>query len=124
WVLLTGLGGDPDFSASFLFYLKNGPQFSVRTEWIRNLVSYAVAEGRISRLYLRTHWRRLNARIFRSARPEWFLGADGGRYMEDDPQRHPYRPHAYTALHQRSWTYTLEDYDPQFTSYPIEVRHP
>jgi asparagine synthase (glutamine-hydrolysing) len=133
-VALTGYGGDPAL-ASLL-----SSHFAKRIrEWqlgrvARDLVSYLGAEGRLSRLYLRTRLRRwLSRNDWRGLFPPWLaetlverLGLRERWEEKNCPValEHPVRPEAHEAITAPLWPSLFEGYDPGVTGLPLEVRHP
>jgi asparagine synthase (glutamine-hydrolysing) len=133
-VILTGLGGDPVFSGSVTSHLAKLVRQKRFAEAVGGLSGYLLAEGRFSRLYLRTRWRVLRKRSYHSEFPVWLKeefarrldlrtrwqqpGSGGG-----EPE-HPYRPEAYQLLQRPAWPYTFESLDPEVYGYPLEFCHP
>jgi asparagine synthase (glutamine-hydrolysing) len=131
-VALTGYGGDPAMSCllstHFLDLLKK--KHFVRA--ISEAVRYLRAEGRFSRLYIRTRWRRwfssdndpgfplwLNQDLEKRlrARERWELLTSSNLQLGA-------RPTAYAAVTDPVWTSLCEELDPGATKVPVEVRHP
>ena len=133
-VALTGFGGDPAFSSllstHFLQLLKNR-QFR---RAFGDAIWYLAAEGRFSRLYVRTRLRRWFAsKTETSWYPGW-LNQDlekrfGLRKRWEVLMRAPtpsgaVRRTAYEAMVDPLWPNLFEGYDPGVTGVPVEVRHP
>jgi asparagine synthase (glutamine-hydrolysing) len=131
---LTGFGGDPAFSSllstHFLQLLKNR-QFR---RAFGDAIWYLAAEGRFSRLYVRTRLRRWFAsKTETSWYPGW-LNQDlekrfGLRKRWEVLMRAPtpsgaVRRTAYEAMVDPLWPNLFEGYDPGVTGVPVEVRHP
>jgi asparagine synthase (glutamine-hydrolysing) len=133
-VALTGFGGDPALSSllsvHFLRLLKER-QFG---RALLEAMQYVAAEGRFSRLYLRTRWRRWFAsEDYAPHYPGW-LNRDlekrlGLRERWERSTRAPtanaaVRPVAYEAMVDPTWPDLFEGYDPGVTRVPVEVRYP
>jgi asparagine synthase (glutamine-hydrolysing) len=135
-VALTGFGGDPALSCllseHFLQLLRKGQVCRALTGALR----YLAAEGRYSRLYIRTRWRKW----FRSKSqtpyyPQWL-----NRDLEErldlrnrwEVYAHPHpttrngdaRRTAHEAIIDPLWPNLFEGYDPGATGVPVEIRHP
>jgi asparagine synthase (glutamine-hydrolysing) len=132
-ILFTGLGGDPVFSASLTGYLGDSLWHGRFLEFVQALSDYLRAEGRLSRLYLRTRWRVLRKRDYHSQFPVWLrqefvdrldLNSRWQHLTQPDKSEHPYRPEAWEALQRPSWAYTFEGFDAEVFGYPLEVCHP
>lgn len=133
-VVLTGFGGDPALScllsAHFLQLLKNRRMGQALASAMR----YLAAEGRFSRLYVRTRWQRW----FRSKSqipqyPGWLnpdlekrLGLrERWEAFADAPAANgTARRTAYEALADPLWPNLFGGYDAGTTRIPVEVRHP
>ena len=133
-VALTGYGADPALSCllsvHFSHLLKKWRLGRALVEAMR----YLAAEGRFSRLYLRTRWRR---RFVSKSRvphyPDW-LNPDlerrfGLRERWDTLTRAStpngaVRPVSYGAIVDPLWPRLFEGFDSGFTHVPMEVRHP
>ena len=133
-VALTGYGADPALSCllsvHFINLFKKGQFGSV----IAGVARYLSAEGRFSRLYLRTRWRRWFASKGQASQyPEW-LNRDlerkfGLRERLESTTRPPapnaaVRPVAYDAMVDPMWPSLFEGYDAGVTRVPVEVCHP
>jgi asparagine synthase (glutamine-hydrolysing) len=133
-VALTGFGGDPALSclltAHFLKLLK-GRHFG---RVMADVARYLAAEGRFSRLYLRTRWRRwFPSRNVVAHYPGW-LNPDFEKRLDlrqrwetlnrDLTPASGVRPMALEATLSSSWPALFEQYDSGVTGIPIEVRHP
>lgn len=133
-VALTGFGGDPTLSSllsiHFLQLLK-GRQFR---RALADAISYLAAEGRFSRLYIRTRLRRWFASKKETSWYPGWLNRDlekrfGLRGRWETLMRAPnsnsgVRPAAYEAMVDPFWPNLFEGYDPGVTGIPVEVRHP
>lgn len=133
-VALTGFGGDPalscQLSVHFSLLLKNRQVGRALSDVLR----YFAAEGRFSRLYLRTRWQIwLGDKSQTPQYPVW-LNQDlekplGLRERWETFMRSPARPGAsrataHEAVADPFWPNLFEGYDPGVTSIPVEVRHP
>jgi len=133
-VVLTGEGGDPSLSTSVSSYARQLIRARQLGRFFKDFARYWWAEGRLSRLYLRTRLRVLRERSRR--RPfdfpwlneEFTLGLDlRSRWAEINHQPapdHPLRPTAYQALLSPLWPFLFEVYEPGVTRLLIEVRYP
>lgn len=133
-VALTGFGGDPSLSCllsvHFLRLLKERQFGRALFEAMR----YLKAEGRFSRLYLRTRWRRWLASKGQGPHYPGWLNKDmekrlGLRERWETLTQTPalnagVRPEAYEAVVDPTWPALFEGYDPGITHVPVEVRHP
>ena len=133
-VALTGFGGDPAFSSllstHFLQLLKNR-QFR---RALGDAIWYLAAEGRFSRLYVRTRLRRWFASKKETSWYPGWLNQDlekrfGLRERWEVLMRAPtpngaVRRTAYEAIVDPLWPNLFEGYDPGVTGVPVEVRHP
>jgi asparagine synthase (glutamine-hydrolysing) len=133
-VALTGFGADPALSCllsvHFLDLLK-------KRQFIRALagaMQYLIAEGRFSRLYLRTRWQRwFSSKSHRPYYPGWLnrdlekrLGLRE-RWEASNRATTPngaIRPVAYAAMADPMWPNLFEEYDSGATGVPVEVCHP
>jgi asparagine synthase (glutamine-hydrolysing) len=133
-VALTGFGADPALSCllsvHFLDLLKKR-QFA---RALAGAMQYLMAEGRFSRLYLRTRWQRwFSPESHAPYYPGW-LNRDlekrlGLRERWDALSRATtskgaVRPVAYEAMVDPMWPNLFEGYDSGVTGVPIEVCHP
>ncbi len=138
-VVLTGFGGDPALSTSLSAYFAKLLRKRKFVPAVAGLARYLTAEGRLSRLYLRTRLRILLSKIQeRSLYPPWlsrdfssrlqleerweqFNSAESPdrRLLEDSP-----RPEAYEATASSFWPGLFEEYDPGVTCVPLDFRHP
>jgi asparagine synthase (glutamine-hydrolysing) len=134
-VVLTGYGGDPALSCllsvHFLGLLKKGQLGRALTEAVR----YLRSEGRFSRLYLRTRWRRWFASKGEEPHyPEW-LNRDLEKSLRlrerwetlthtPAPNTAAVRPLAYEAMVDPMWPHLFEGYDSGVTRVHAAVCHP
>lgn len=130
-VALTGQGGDVVFRYS--------PPSILSWAFGRLLLSswrYAARYRRVPRLGLRTGLKKLwhgKQPQDMNSYPCW-LNQDLERHLRlrdrwewvcgDRPRLHPFRPDSYSLLGASSWRVVFETYDPGWTHFPIEFRHP
>ncbi len=133
-IALTGFGGDPTFSSLLTSHFRELIQ---KMEFARLLVDaarYLAAEGRLSRLYFRTRWRRwFPSTSCASFYPEW-LNPDLERRLglrerwemfNLAPARHKaIRPTAVEATLSASWPPLFEGFDAGVTRVALDVSHP
>ena len=133
-VALTGFGADPALSCLLSVYFvdlfKKGQFGSV----IVGAAQYLMAEGRFSRLYLRTRWRRWFPPNGQAPKyPGWLnrdlesrLGlCERWESLTRPPARNAaVRPVAHDAMLDPMWPNLFEGYDAGVTGVPLEVRHP
>ena len=133
-VALTGFGADPVFSCllstHFFTLLKNRQIRGALGDALR----YLAAQGRFSRLYLRTRLRRWFASKKETPWYPGWLNQDlekrfGLRERWEVLMRAPtpngaVRHTAYEAMVDPLWPNLFEGYDPGVTGVPVEVRHP
>jgi asparagine synthase (glutamine-hydrolysing) len=133
-VALTGFGADPALSCllsvHFLQLLKKR-QFG---RAMSGAMQYLTAEGRLSRLYLRTRWQRwFTSKSHTPYYPGW-LNRDleerlvlRERWKASNRATTPngaVRPVAYEAMVDPMWAHLFEGYDSGVTGVPVEVCHP
>jgi len=133
-VALTGFGGDPAFSCllseHFLQLLKKRQI----KQALAGMLQYVTAEGRFSRLYLRTRWQRWFGSKNQAPHYPGWLNRDLEKRLAlrerwEEFKRAPAfngagRRTAYEAMVDPLWPNLFEGYDPGVTSVPVEVRHP
>ena len=133
-IVLTGYGGDPGLSSLLTFHFLQLIKTKKFTRALRDAVRYITAEGRFSRLYIRTRWRRW----FSSGRsvapyPGW-LNSDLEKRLalrerwellnRPPSPNNAVRPVAVEAIVSSMWPALFESYDCGVTRVPVEVRHP
>jgi asparagine synthase (glutamine-hydrolysing) len=101
---------------------------------LSDAVRYFSAEGRVSRLYLRTRWRLFFAsKGLRSQFPEWLNEDFQNQYRlrdrwESQTQtpvaENAVRPEAQQAVGSSMWSLFFDGYDPGVTRTALEVRYP
>ena len=133
-VALTGFGGDPALSCllteHFFRLLKNGHAGHALADAAR----YLAAEGRFSRLYVRTRWQRWFGSKSQTPHYPGWLSQDlekrlGLRerwevLMRDPTPNGAVRHTAYEAMVDPMWASLFEGYDAGVTRVPVDVRHP
>ncbi len=133
-VALTGYGGDPALSTSLSSHALRLAKGLRLGRLARDLAQYLMAEGRMSRLYVRTRlrilfgknrWRRfypgwLNEDFAR----RWDLAARWEQVNNKPMPFHPTRPNAYQSLLHEYWPSLFEGEDPGVILLPLESRHP
>jgi asparagine synthase (glutamine-hydrolysing) len=130
---LAGFGGDPALacllSAHFSRLFKTGQYVRMCTD----AASYLMAEGRLSRLYLRTRFGRWFGRREKEELPPWlnpeFVKRLGlrDRWETDVNESFPNRsarPEAYELVAARYWTGLIESEDASLSRLPLEVGYP
>jgi asparagine synthase (glutamine-hydrolysing) len=133
-VALTGYGGDPTLSC--LLTIHFAELFKKRRfgRAIAAAIRYLLAEGRFSRLYIRTRWRRWRYQKNQSPPyPRWLqqdleerLGLRE-RFRAMVRITNPnaaVRPVAYEAVVDPMWPNLFEGFDAGVTRAPVEVCHP
>jgi len=133
-VALTGFGGDPALSTSLSSHfakLLKGWRFD---RVAADLCRFFMAEGRLSRLYVRTRLEILFGRNrWRSQFPVWLneelsarleLPARWERLNSEHAPEHAVRPVAYMQMVAPFWANLFEKQDPGVTHVPMEIRHP
>jgi len=132
--MLTGFGADPALSSLLSTHFR---ELLTKKQFGRAVVDamkYLSAEGRFSRLYIRTRLRRwLPSKTQNAWCPEW-LNPDldrrfdlHGRWEEftrSPVPRAAVRPVALEALAAPMWANLFETFDPGATRIPVLVRHP
>jgi asparagine synthase (glutamine-hydrolysing) len=133
-VAFTGLGADPALSSSVTIHFRVLLRKRKFGRAAADMARFVGAEGRFSRLYLRTRWRILfKANKQRSWFPPW-LNEDfekrlnlRDRFEEIERAKvtvDGVRPGAFRLLAGPIWPYIFEYHDSGITQAPIEVCHP
>jgi asparagine synthase (glutamine-hydrolysing) len=130
-VALTGEGGDVVFRYSPPSILSWAFGRLLLNSW-----RYAARYRRVPRLGLRTGFKKLwhgERTQDMDGYPGW-LNQDLERRLNlrdrwefvcgERPRLHPFRPDSYSLLGLSSWRIIFETYDPGWTRFPIEFRHP
>ncbi len=133
-IALTGFGADPALSCLLSIHFLHLLKKRQLGRALAGAVRYLTAEGRFSRLYLRTRWRRWFATESQATHYPGWLNRDlekrlGLRERWDALSRAStpnaaVRPVAYEAMVDPMWPALFEGYDPGVTRVPVEVRHP
>ncbi len=133
-VVLTGLGADPLLSSRISVHFRELLRQKRLGRALADAARYLSAEGRLSRLYLRTRWRILfPSRPFSGAYPPWLneslekrLGLrDRWRAVKQEiPPAAAVRPEAHQITFASFWPDLFEAHDASVTRVPVEVRHP
>jgi asparagine synthase (glutamine-hydrolysing) len=131
---LTGFGGDPTLTSLLTVHFRELFRNRQFGRAVADAVGYLANEGRFSRLYIRTRFRRwfpsmgglphypswLNPELENrlSLRERW-------RTLKGPPApKGAVRPVAYEATADPMWENLFDIYDPGVTRVPVEVRHP
>lgn len=133
-VLLTGDGSDPGFSSRISIHFRQLIEKRRFGRALGDAARYLAAEGRLSRLYLRTRWRLLfGPKGDSGAYPLW-LDEDlekrlGLRDRWESQTRvsarpHMLRPEAHEWMVDPMWQNIFEGFDAGLTGIPVEVRYP
>ncbi len=133
-VALTGFGADPAFSCLLSVHFS---QLLKKRQFGRVLVGamrYLTAEGRFSRLYLRTRWNRWFAPKGQTPQYPGWLNRDFEKRLDlrerwkalprPTAPNAAVRPVAYEAMLDPTWPILFEGWDSGVTGIPLEVCHP
>jgi asparagine synthase (glutamine-hydrolysing) len=133
-VALTGFGGDPTLSCLLSAHFSTLLKKRQIRRALGDALRYLAAQGRLSRLYMRTRLRRWFASNKGSS---WYPGwlnqdlekrfglRERWRALASVPvPRDAIRPTAYEALVDPMWPAVFEGYDCGVTGVPLEIRHP
>ena len=134
-VALTGDGADPALSCLLTVHFSDLLRKKQFERALTGAVRYLASEGRFSRLYLRTRWRRWFASKGQQPPYPGWLNRDlekslGLRERWETLTRSPtpnaaaIRPVAYEAMGDPMWPNLFEGYDSGLTGVPVEVCHP
>lgn len=133
-VALTGFGGDPVFSSLLSIHFLQLLEKRKFRRALADAIRYLAAEGRFSRLYVRTRLRRWFAsKKETSWYPGWLnrdlekrfgLRERWETFMGVPNSNGAVRSTAYEAIVDPLWPNLFEGYDPGVTGVPVEVRHP
>jgi asparagine synthase (glutamine-hydrolysing) len=130
---LTGYGGDPALASLLTAHFRRLFQARKFGRMITDAAGYLAAEGRLSRLYLRT---RLRHRFGRKENTDFFPWLDPelvkrlglrDRWEQvgaEAPSSHSARPEGHAAVASPSWTATFEPLDAGILRSNIQVCHP
>jgi len=131
---LTGFGGDPTLSSLLTVHFRELFRNKQFGRAVSDALGYLAAEGRFSRLYMRSRFDRwFPSKGSVPHYPSW-VNPDlekglGLRERWDASQKRPalkgpVRPVAYEAMADPMWAALFDIYDPGVTRVPVEVRHP
>lgn len=133
-VVLTGFGGDPVFSSLLSIHFLQLLEKRQFRRALADAIRYLAAEGRFSRLYVRTRLRRWFASKKETSWYPGWLNRDLERrfglrerwetLMCAPNSNRAVRCTAYEAIVDPFWPNLFEGYDPGATGVPVEVRHP
>ena len=131
---LTGFGGDPTLSSLLTAHFRQLFRNKQFGRAVADTASYLAAEGRFSRLYIRSRLDRwfpskgslpqypswLNPELEKrlGLRERWETSKGSAAPKE------AVRPVAYEAMVDPMWGILFDIYDPGVTRVPVEVRHP
>lgn len=133
-IVLTGYGGDPTLSSLLSFHFLRLFKEKQFARVLGDAFRYLTAEGRLSRLYIRTRGRLWFPSSSSAPHyPQWLNpGMEkllGLRARWEALSRTPspngvVRPSAVEAIASTAWPALFESYDSGVTRIPVEVRHP
>ena len=134
-VALTGLGADPGLATLLSFHFRRLIKKKQLGRALADAARYLAAEGRFSRLYIRTRWRNWFGpkKTYRPSYPvclneELDRKLDlGSRWKEMNRPAAPndsIRPEAWQQMVLPVWANFFEGYDASSTRMPLDVRHP
>jgi asparagine synthase (glutamine-hydrolysing) len=133
-VVLTGFGGDPALSCFLSVHFSQLLKRRQVGQAASDAMQYLAAEGRFSRLYVRTRWQKwFGSKSQTPHYPPWLnpelekrlsLRERWEAWMSAQPPKETARRTAYEAIVDPSWPNLFEGYDPGTTGVPVEVRHP
>jgi asparagine synthase (glutamine-hydrolysing) len=131
---LTGFGGDPTLASLLTVHFRQLLRNKQFGRAVADAAGYLMAEGRFSRLYIRTRldrWFPSKGSLPRY--PSWLnpelekrLGLrERWETLKGPPApKGAVRPVAYEAMTDPMWAALFDIYDPGVTRVPVEVRHP
>jgi asparagine synthase (glutamine-hydrolysing) len=133
-VALTGFGGDPTLSCLLSKHFSGLLENRQVGRALADAKRYFTAEGRFSRLYLRTRWQRwFGSKSQAPQYPAWLnqslekrlgLRERWETFMRAPAANGFARRTAYEAMTDPFWPNLFEGYDAGVTGVPLEVRHP
>jgi asparagine synthase (glutamine-hydrolysing) len=133
-VVLTGFGADPALSCLLSAHFLNLLKMRQFGRALAEAMGYLAAEGRFSRLYLRTRWQRWFATKSHSPHYPGWLNPDLEKRLglrerwealtRASTPNTAVRPIAYEAMIDATWPTLFEGYDSGVTHVPVEVCHP
>jgi len=136
-VVLTGFGADPIFSSRITVHFRELIRQKRFGRALIDAARYFSAEGRLSRLYLRTRWRILFAsKSLTAPYPPWLNESLERRFALRErwhavnqapapaPPGRTVRPEAHDVTFAPFWPDLFAAHDANVTRVPVEVRHP
>jgi asparagine synthase (glutamine-hydrolysing) len=133
-VALTGFGADPALSCLLSVHFVSLVKKRQIGRALAEAMCYLAAEGRFSRLYLRTRWHRWFASKGQPPQYPGWLNRDLEKSLglrerwqtmtRTGANNTAVRPVAYEAMVDPLWPALFEGYDPGVTLAPVEVCHP
>ena len=134
-VVLTGYGADPMFSSRITVHFRELVQARLFGRALADAARYLTAEGRLSRLYLRTRLRILFApkEVHFGSFPPWLnehfakklaLRDRWETFTAPVAPTSAFRPEAHKVTFAPFWPDLFNAHDPGVTRVPVEVRHP
>jgi asparagine synthase (glutamine-hydrolysing) len=131
---LSGFGGDPALACLLSAHFRRLFQERRFGRMVSDAAAFFVAEGRCSRLYLRTRLRRwFSTRAVNAGLPPWlhpeFVARLGLRERwetlnNDGQENHSARPEAHANVASVYWTNNFEPHDPAVIGSNVESGHP
>lgn len=133
-IVLTGFGGDPALSCLLSVYFSQLLRKWQISQALGDAMRYLAKEGRLSRLYIRTRWRKwFGGKSQVPHYPPW-LNPELEKSLSLRERWHTFehtpvpngssRRTAYETIIDASWPDLFEGYDPGVTRALLEVRHP
>lgn len=133
-VALTGFGGDPSLSCLLSVHFSQLLKRHRIGQVLGDAMRYLAAEGRPSRLYVRTRWQKwFGGKSQRPHYPGWLnKDLEGHLALRErweaiaagPAPNGTARRTAYEAMVDPSWPNLFEGYDAGVTGIPVDVRHP
>jgi asparagine synthase (glutamine-hydrolysing) len=133
-VALTGYGADPGLSCLLSVHFRKLLKARQFGRAFTDALRYLSTEGRLSRLYLRTRWRRWFApKSLAPSYPGWLnedlekrckLRDRWGTLTRPEPFPDAVRPEAHSVTVAPFWPYMFEGFDAGSTRVPVEVLYP
>jgi asparagine synthase (glutamine-hydrolysing) len=133
-VALTGFGGDPTLTSLLTAHFRQLLRNKKFGQAVADAAGYLMAEGRLSRMYIRTRLDRwFPSKGSLPSYPSWLnpelekrLGLrERWETLKGPPApKEAVRPVAYEAMTDPMWGTLFDIYDPGVTRVPVEVRHP
>jgi asparagine synthase (glutamine-hydrolysing) len=130
---LAGYGGDPALASLLSEHFKRLFRGGKYLQMLFDILGYLTAEGRLSRLYLRTRFQRWFGHNAPEEFPEWLnpdlvrrfdLKARWDAFLNEDEPNHSARPEAYSLVASKYWTHIIESEDASISGFQIDVGYP